>query len=556
MNVEEIKTSSHGLRGTLAETLADPEKEGFSQDDQNLIKFHGFYQQRNRDKSLPESAKKTTFMVRGRIPGGRLDASQYLKWDELADSFGGQVLRLTTRQTIQLHGVVKNDLRPLMQGIYAINQSTIGACGDVVRNVTQVVNPRGLPSLAKLDEPAILLSDHFKFKSSAWTELWIDEERVNVPGDEDEPFYGATYLPRKFKIGITAVGDNGIDIYTNDLGFAAEISEGGISGYFVFAGGGMGMTHGKAETYPRLADLVGYIPAEKILETAIAIVSVHRDFGDRTNRKHARLKYVIQEQGLEWFRTEVEKRQNFSFTHKPLPPWNTPGYLGWQERLDGTWSLGVHILCGRIRDNEKGELKTALREIVRRYSPSIQLTPDQDLILQGIRTSDKEAVEALLVASGYSWKSQSPLYDRSMACVSLPTCSLALTDAEQVLPEILESIDTKLETHGLKNRPLIVRVTGCPNGCARPYSAEIGLVGQSINKYALFLGGTAAGDRIASLFAQRIPLDKIGETLEKLFIVWKNESMPGELFGDFFQRIGSKTFAAKVAQITQTTNPN
>lgn len=545
MTVEEIKLASHGLRGGIADTLADPAQDGFSQDDQNLIKFHGFYQQKSRDKSIPDSEKKATFMVRGRIPGGRLSASQYLKWDELGDSFGGGALRLTTRQTIQLHGIIKDDLRPLMQGINSINQSTIAACGDVVRNVTQIVNPREDADLALLDAPAALLSDHFKFNSSAWTELWIDEKRVEVPGDESEPFYGATYLPRKFKIGITATGDNGIDLYTNDLGIVAEIVNGVIQGYFVLAGGGMGMTHNKPETYPRLADLVGYIPASQLIATAEAIISVHRDFGDRTNRKHARLKYVIQEQGLEWFRGEVEKRQGYTFAQKALPAWKTPSYLGWQLSSKGTWALGVHILCGRIKDGENGQIKTALREIVQRFQPSVQLTADQDLILLGLAESDKASVEQILTASGFKWKSQSPLFDRSLACVALPTCGLALTEAERVLQSVLEKVDEKLELHGLKNRPVILRMTGCPNGCARPYAAEIGLVGQSVNKYALFVGGTAAGDRIGQLLTQRVPLDGIADTLEPLFQIWKNESTAGELFGDFVQRIGFAEFKAK-----------
>lgn len=545
MTVEEIKIASHGLRGTIAETLADPAQDGFSQDDQQLIKFHGFYQQRSRDKSIPDNEKKATFMVRGRVPGGRFSAEQYLKWDELADAFGSSSLRITTRQTLQIHGVVKDDLRPLLQGIYSVNQSSMGACGDVVRNVTQAVNPRGLADLALLDAPATLLSDHFKYQTSAWIELWIDEKRVEVPGDEAEPFYGNTYLPRKFKIGLTVTGDNGIDLYTNDLGLAADIAHGVIQGYFVFAGGGMGMTHGKAETYPRLADLVGYIPADQLITTAEAIVTVHRDFGDRTNRKHARLKYVIQEQGLAWFRAEVEKRQGFAFAHKTLPAWNTPSYLGWQERTDGTWALGVHLNCGRIKDGTAGQIKTALREIARTFAPGIQLTADQDLILLGIATAHKADVEKLLLGSGYQWKSPSPLFDRSIACVALPTCPLALTDAEQALQSVLQNVNARLEKFGLHNRPVILRMTGCPNGCARPYAAEIGLVGQSVNKYALFVGGTPAGDRIASLLTQRVPLDGIADTLEKVFAVWKSESHDGELLGDFVQRIGFAAFKEK-----------
>lgn len=542
MNVEEIKTASHGLRGTIAEGLADSSQDGFSQDDQNLIKFHGFYQQRNRDKNLPPEQRRDSFMVRGRVPGGRFSAAQYLKWDELSATYGLGSLRATTRQTLQIHGILKGELRPLLQGIYSVNQTTMGACGDVVRNVTQVVNPRGLPDLALLDAPATLLSEHFQFKSSAWTELWIDEQRVRVPGDENEPFYGETYLPRKFKIGLTVVGDNGIDLYTNDLGLAAETKDGVIQGYFVFAGGGMGMTHGKAETYPRLADLVGYIPASRLLDTAEAVIGVHRDFGDRENRKHARLKYVIQEKGLEWFRSEVEKRQGFIFAQQALPAWKTPSYLGWQERVDHKWSLGVHLHSGRIVDGPSGLVKSALAEIARRYAPDFQFTADQDVILLGIESAHKADVEDILNTSGYAWKSKHPLHDRALACVSLPTCPLALTDAELALQGILDRLQERLEAHGLAHTPPIVRVTGCPNGCARPYSAEIGIVGQAPGKYALFVGGTPSGDRVARLYAQKIPLDQIAQALDPIFLVWRQTGHPGESLGDLIQRLGWEAF--------------
>jgi len=536
--IEEIKLESDFLRGKLAETLADPSKDGFSEDDKALLKFHGLYQQKNRDK-LPDGAQQpNSFLIRGRIPGGRLTAAQYLAWDDISDLYGGGSLRLTTRQTFQLHGILKDDLRPVMQAISNMNLSTVASCGDVVRNVTQAVNPKALPELEILDVPAQLLSDHFKFQSSAWTEIWLGEERLTAPADEHEPFYGKSYLPRKFKIAVTLVGDNGIDIYTNDLGLAATVENGAISGYYVFAGGGMGMTHNKPETYPRMADLVGYIHADQLLATAEAIITVHKDFGDRTNRKHARLKYVIQEQGLAWFRSEVEVRQGFSFQEKPLPAWNTPSYLGWQERTDGTWALGVHVLSGRIKDGEQSKLKSALRDIVRTFQPSVQLTADQDLILLGIQSADREKVQTSLDASGYQWQSQSKLFERALACVSLPTCGLALAEAERVLHDLLVSIDSKLEIYGLKNRAPIVRLTGCPNGCARPYAAEVGIAGQLPGKYALFIGGTPSGDRMARLWTQKIPFDQIASTLEPLFAYWKQASTDGESLGDFVQRVG------------------
>ena len=537
--LEDVKIESDLLRGTLAQTLDDPTQDGFSEDDKVLIKFHGLYQQKNRDKLPDGSAHDNSFLIRGRIPGGRISAEQYLAWDDLADLYGGGSLRLTTRQTFQLHGVRKDDLRTVMQAIHKMNLTTAASCGDVVRNVTQVVNPKGLPELKLLDAPAQLLSDHFLYNTSAWTEVWLEQKRVAVPGDEKEPFYGATYLPRKFKIAVTAVGDNGVDLFTNDLGFAADFAGGAIAGYFVFAGGGMGMNHNKPETFPRIADLVGYITADKLLTTAQAIISVHRDYGDRTNRKHARLKYVIHDKGLEWFRAEVEKIQGFAFAHKVLPAWNTPNYLGWHECVDGTWALGVHILSGRIKNlPAQSRLKSALREIVRDYKTPVQLTADQDLILLGIQTNDKALIEETLVQSGYTWQSPSKLFDRALACVALPTCGLALAEAERVLAELLQGIDSKLEIHGLKNRAPIVRLTGCPNGCARPYAAEIGIVGQLPGKYALFIGGTPAGDRIAGLWTQKVPFDMLAETLERLFAYWKNAGHEQESLGGFVQRVG------------------
>jgi sulfite reductase beta subunit-like hemoprotein len=542
--IEEIKRHSDQLRGYIALTLENPEVDGFYESDQALIKFHGFYQQKNREKNSDGSAAGNSFMVRGRIPGGRVTAEQYLAWDDLADLYGGGSLRLTTRQSVQLHGIVKDDLRPVLKAIHDMNFTTNGACGDVVRNVTQAVNPKGLADLALLDQPADLLSEHFQFKSSAWTEIWLGEKRLPVPGDEQEPIYGKTYLPRKFKFALTIEGDNGIDLYTNDMGLVATIRNGVLEGYFVFAGGGMGMTHNKPETYPRIADLVGWIPADKLIATAEAVVGVHRDFGDRTNRKHARLKYVIQEQGLAWFRSEVEKRQGFSFTEKPLPPWNTPSYLGWHERVDGTWALGVHILSGRIIDSAQTKLKTALRNVVRNFKPSVQFTADQDLILLGISPNNKNAVELLLHESGYAWQSESKLHDRALACVSLPTCPLALAEAERALPELLHAIDAKLEQYGLKSRAPLIRMTGCPNGCARPYSAEIGIVGQLPNKYAIFLGGSPNGDRLAHLWVQKIPSEAIADTLDPLFALWKNTGSENESFGDFIQRMGTDQLAA------------
>ena len=536
--VEEIKLKSDHLRGDIAATLADPTQDGFSEDDRNLIKFHGFYQQKNRDKDIPEDQKGTTFLIRGRIPGGRLSPEQYLAWDDVATRHGRGSLRITTRQTFQLHGVVKDDLRPVLQAVHAINQTTQFTCGDVVRNVSQEVNPLARPDLALLDEPVRLLSDHFLAKSSAWAEIWLGETRVAAPGDEHEPFYGETYLPRKFKIGATLAGENGIDLLTNDLGLAATVLDGRIEGWFVFAGGGMGMTHNKPATYPRVSDLVGWVPADKLVSTAEALIGAYRDLGDRTNRKHARLKYLVQEMGVDAFRAEVETRQGYAFQPRTLPPWKVPDLLGWHRRADGTWALGVHVLCGRLRDDSKGSIRTAVREIVSRFKPGIQLTADQDLILTGLMESDRSAVEKILDDSGFEWKARNRLHVRAMACVSLPTCGLALAEAERALPAILSDIEPRLASRGLLDRAPIVRVTGCPNGCARPFAAEIGIVGMAADRYAIFLGGSPVGTRVARLWTQKIPSAKLGETLEPVFDRWAAESLPGEALGDFVHRVG------------------
>lgn len=536
--VEIAKLASDGLRGTIVQTLENPQVDGFSEDDRHLIKFHGIYQQKNREKLPPGESHPNSFMVRGRIPGGRLTADQYLQWDKLADLYGGGSIRLTTRQAIQLHGVLKNDLRALMAGLHQMNLSSIAACGDVVRNVTQAVNPWADSDLSLLDEPAQLISDTFKFQSSAWAEVWLGEERIKAPGDELEPVYGPSYLPRKFKIAITLVGNNSVDLYTNDLGLAAVVSDGAIQGYHVFAGGGMGMTHNKANTYPRVADAIGYIDSYHLLSTISAIISVHRDFGDRTNRKHARLKYVIQEQGVEWFRSEVENRQGYAFQQKTLPHWNTPSYLGWQKRTDSLLSLGLSILSGRIRDNKQQTLKSAIRDIVAKTQCSVQVTPDQDLVFMQISPTDQDWVQERLDQSGYAWKGLPQLQDRALACVSLPTCGLALAEAERVLPDLLQSMHQLFEKHGLAHRPPVLRLTGCPNGCARPYAAEIGVVGMLPGKYAIFLGGSPEGERIAKLWKQKVSLEEVPALLEPLVVQWKSQGKEKESFGNFIHRVG------------------
>nr|WP_279575741.1 NADPH-dependent assimilatory sulfite reductase hemoprotein subunit [Leptospira noguchii] len=545
--VEDIKLNSNNLRGKIAEGL-DQNIDTYEEDEKQLLKFHGLYQQKDRDRKKDENGNDieapTSFMIRGRIPGGRLTSEQYLIWDELGDKFGGGAIRLTTRQSVQLHTLRIFHLRDVMKAIHEVNLSSMGACGDVVRNVTQAVNPLGKKELQLLDGVSQILSDHFKYKTNAYAEVWLGDKQLNK--DEEDPIYGKTYLPRKFKIAVTLAGNNTVDIYANDMGFAATLSSDGskIDGYFVFAGGGFGMTHNKPETFARAASLLGWIPENALIPVAEAIVTAHRDFGDRTNRKHARLKYVLADKGVEWFQSEIESRSNVKLDKdKPLPNWETPSYLGWKEREDGTLSLGFHTLAGRIKDFPGKPLKSALKEIIGTYKLPVQITADQDLILMGIQKSDQEKIERRLEELNVSWKSPSRLYDRALACPALPTCALALTESERSFPEILNGIQKVLDKLGLSDRAPVVRMTGCPNGCARPYSAEVGIVGQQAGgKYSLFFGADSEGTKVGEYVAKKVALADIPAQLEKAFVLWKNEGDSDEKFGDFVNRFPLERF--------------
>lgn len=535
---ETLKAASNHLRGNLAEELASPDP-SFSKDSQTLVKFHGLYQQKERGAA----EKPPVLMLRGRIPGGRLSAAQYLAWDGLADQYGDGTLRVTSRQSIELHGVLKGDLKATLQGLQAALLTTKGACGDVVRTVTQAPNPWLRADLAQLDPVVDRLASHFQAVSNAYAEIWLDGERVNPEG-ETERLFGATYLPRKFKISATVTGENLVDLYTNDLGLAATFDgDGVLDGFFVLAGGGLGMTHGDDTTFPRVADLLGWIPAGAMLPVAEAVVGVHRDEGSREDRKRARLKYVIARKGLPWFKAEVEARAGITFEARPLPPWHTSPVLGWLDRSDGTLALGLSIPSGRIA----GRLKAALREVLAIFHPSVQLSPDQDLILMGLKQEDRAAVEALFRTHGHPLEAADPLASRAMACVALPLCGLALTEAERAMPDFLATVRAALARRGLEGRSLIFRVTGCANGCARPYTAELALVGQTAKSYALYVGGDQEGTRLAFPVAHKLTVDALPAALDRLFAAWAAEGQPREPFGDFTTRAGVEALKRALA---------
>lgn len=537
--VEKTKIASDFLRGRITEQLEDG-TDGFGADEKNLIKFHGMYQQKDRDLKKDEAGKRIespqAVMLRCRIPGGRMSSEQYLAADHLASEYAGGTLRLTTRQTIQFHTIPKVNLRKLIAGLAGVGLSSRGACGDVVRNVILPPDPLGDPQLGALEQVVRNLSDHFLFKTSAYGEIWLGEERRK----DEEPFYGATYLPRKFKIGVTVAGNNAIDILSNDLGFAATFRGNEIEGFFVTAGGGMGMQFNKPGTFPRLADCLGWIPAPVIGSVAEAVVSIHRDFGDRRDRHHARLKYIIADRGLEWMKDETARRSGTPWENRPMPEWRMPRVLGWFERPDGTLALGLLISCGRILDRADFPLKTVLRKIVEDIRPSIQMTPDQNMLLTGINPARRGEIDERLRGLGVAPGEYGTTVERSEACVALPTCPLAFTESERVLPKLAREIEEKVDALGLSDRAPVIRMTGCPNGCARPYNAEIGIVGERAGLlYALYIGGAEDGTRLAKKCTSLTPLAEIPARLGRLLEAWATESRAGgERLGDFADRIG------------------
>ena len=545
---ELLKEESRGLRGDLVSDLVSEETR-FGNASETLLKFHGIYQQKDRDRRRPgepsTGPKPFTLMVRGRIPGGRLTAAQWLQWDQIADKYSTGGLRLTTRQSLQLHGILKSNLKATIKEINDALVTTTGACGDVVRNVTQAVNPWGDKKLAQLDSLTDQISKHFEASSSAYFEIFLDGQPVAE--EKVDPIYGTAYLPRKFKIGITAAGNNSIDILAQDLGLAATYNHRGmIDGYFLFVGGGMGMSHSNPDTHPRLASNLGWIPASKVLAATEAVVTVQRDHGNREDRNFARLKYLLDKNGVNWFRDEVAKRAELTFEDRALPAWQTPNYLGWHTHADGSLTLGFHLLSGRIVDTESKPLKSVLRHLISKYDLQIQMTPDQDVILFGIKPSQRKEIESYLDAHGISPLSPRQLYDRALTCVALPTCSKAFAEAERVGPEVFQALQQVLDDFNLNDRAPTVRITGCPNGCARPYTAELGLVGEIPGHYALFIGGDAEGQHLASKVKSKVPFAELATVFRRLASLWATNGEKGELLGDFSRRYGLERLGAEL----------
>lgn len=541
--VERIKRDSRLLRGTLADSLADPLTGSIREDDTVLIKFHGSYQQDDRDVREERRRQKLepaySFMIRTRLPGGVCTPQQWLALDEIARRHANGTLRLTTRQAFQLHGVIKTELKATMAAINAALIDTIAACGDVNRNVLASANPVESRAHAQAYGWAKRLSEHLLPRTRAYHEIWLDGERV-AGTEEVEPIYGPTYLPRKFKAAIAVPPVNDVDVFAHDLGFIAIVEDGELAGFNLVVGGGLGATHGDPTTYPRLADVVGFLKPEQLLAVAEAVVTTQRDFGNRAVRKHARLKYTIDTRGLEWFVGEITRRQGFAL--EPARPFEftaTGDRFGWVEGFDGRWHLTLRIEAGRVADTAEATRLTGLREIARVHRGDFRLTPNQNLIIANVEPSARQFIDALVLRYRLDAHTRStPVRRDALACVALPTCPLAMAEAERYLPGFGRSVEHLLESHGLRDEPLVLRITGCPNGCARPYLAEVALVGKAPGRYNLHLGGDGRGQRLNVLYRENVDEPQILAALDEAFRRFAAERQPGERFGDFTWRVG------------------
>lgn len=544
-DLERIKQESNYLRGTIEEGLDNQITAAISDDDNKLLKFHGSYQQDDRDLRNERRHRKLEpayqFMIRTRMPGGVATPEQWLVMDDLAKRHGNGTLKLTTRQTFQMHGILKWNLKQTMQEINKTVLDTLAACGDVNRNVMCNSNPYQSEVHAEVYGWADKLSNYLKPKTNAYHEIWLDEEKVVDSRDpeEIEPMYGALYLPRKFKIGIAVPPTNDVDVYSQDLGLIAIIEDGQLQGFNVAVGGGMGSTHGDTNTYPQVGRIIGFCPTEKVIEVAEKVITIQRDYGNRSNRKNARFKYTVDSLGLDWITSELNNRlgwdleeaRTFNFEH------NGDRY-GW-EKGDGKWHLNLFIQNGRVTDFDDYSLKTGLREIAKIHTGDFRLTPNQNLIIANVTSKKKKEIKELVEKYGMTaGENHSALRMNSMACVAFPTCALAMAESERYLPSLIDKIEVILDEAGLSEKEIVVRMSGCPNGCSRPALAEIAFIGKGPGKYNMYLGGGFTGDRLNSLYRENIAEEEILETLRPILIEYGKERQDGEHFGDFVIRAG------------------
>ncbi|HEY7481208.1 MAG TPA: NADPH-dependent assimilatory sulfite reductase hemoprotein subunit [Gemmatimonadales bacterium] len=542
--VEEAKRGSHHLRGTISETLSS-DATHFGGDDTTLLKFHGTYQQDDRDarRARDDGAEKAfQFMVRVALPAGILSAEQYLALEEVADRHANGTLRVTTRQGFQFHGVLMSGLKATIAEVNHRLMTTLAACGDVSRNVMGCPAPVDDEAHAALRAAARGIAEQLRPASGAYHEIWLDGEK-QVSTEEEEPFYGDVYLPRKFKTGVALSTDNCVDIWSQDVGLVAIPNGRTIAGFNVLVGGGLGMTHHKADTAARLAQPLGYVEPAHAVEAVRIVAAIFRDHGNRADRRHARLKYLIAEWGMEKFRAEFERRAGFALLAPvELPALPYHDHLGRHRQPDGRWFYGVFVQSGRIMDSGDHRLKSALHQIVARLRPGVRLTAQQNVLLTDLDDAGVKTVEATLRRHGVTPPQALSAARRfSMACPALPTCGLAVAESERAMPDILDRFEAELTALGLRDEPLTIRMTGCPNGCARPYTADIAFVGRSLGLYNVYVGGGLAGDRVVDLFRADVRVDDLLEAVRPLLVRWASERWQGEGLSDFYQRLIGRT---------------
>ncbi|MCW5312673.1 sulfite reductase, ferredoxin dependent [Nostoc sp. KVJ3] len=559
--VEGIKENSNFLREPVATEILE-DTTHFTENAVQLLKFHGSYQQDNRDNRTKGQEKDYQFMLRTKNPGGLVPPQLYLALDKIADEYGNHTLRATTRQGFQLHGILKKNLKAAIAAIVNNLGSTLGACGDINRNVMAPPAPfKNRPEYQYAWEYAQNIADLLSPQSGAYYEIWLDGEKAisaeenpevkaarqrngngTIIHDNEEPIYGTHYMPRKFKICVTVPGDNSVDLYSQDLTLVVITNKKGqLEGFNIFAGGGLGRTHGKEETFARLADPIGYVAKDDVYDIVKAIVATQRDYGDRTDRRHARLKYLINDWGVDKFRTQVEEYFGKPVeAFKPLPEFKYHDFLGWNEQGDGKLFLGISIENGRVKDEGSFQLKTALREIVEQFNLPIRLTSNQNLIFYDIEPDSKQAIQEILSRYGVGDDPSKiePLVRYAMACPALPTCGLAITESERAIPGILERVRALLNKIGLQSEHFVVRMTGCPNGCARPYLAELAFVGSAPESYQVWLGGSPNQTRLAQPYTEKLHHNDLESFLEPIFVYFKKSRKSKESFGDFCDRIG------------------
>lgn len=545
-DVEDIKRNSQYLRGSLEETLKDPITGSIPEDDNRLMKHHGSYMQDDRDLRNERKKQKLEpayqFMLRVRASGGIVTPAQWLMMDDISHKYGNNTIRLTTRQSFQLHGVLKWNLKNTIREVNEALLSTLAACGDVNRNVMCNTNPDQSAVHAQVYDWACKVSTHLDPRTRAYHEIWLDEEKVIDSRDdaEQEPIYGAVYLPRKFKIGIAVPPSNDVDVFSQDLGFIAIVENGVLQGFNVAVGGGMGMTHGDDKTYPQLSKVIGFITPDQMIDVAEKVVTIQRDYGDRAVRKHARFKYTIDDRGLDWLVTELHERLGWQLQEaRPFQFDHNGDRYGWVKGVDGKWLLTLFIENGRIMDDGDYQLMTGLREIARVHTGDFRLTPNQNLVIGGVTSAKKKTIENLIAKYNLTDGAHySALRRNSMACVALPTCGMAMAEAERYLPELMTKLENQLDEVGLRNEDIVIRMTGCPNGCARPALAELSFIGKAPGRYNMYLGGSFDGSRLNKMYRENINEDEILSTLKPIFGRYATERNAGEHFGDFVVRAG------------------